>query len=232
MDLLFYFAISLGCLLVVSLAGRVRRRAGSRSRRWMVVQVVGVVAAPLALLAPALGPGFSSRFLLIAGGGGALLAAWPVLQQMVLGLVVMAERTARVGDVVSVEGFEGRIEFIGLRSARLRRADGSMVILPISALIRSAVIKLANEHGGFPCAFEIIIPAHVPDIEALDTARRVALLSPWVAPMGGPDIVLVATPDGGRRVRIRGAAYDFSVREDYASDVTHRLLDAWKPPSV
>lgn len=71
---------------------------------------------------------------LIAGlglGGLALaLAAQQTLSNIFGAVTLFIDRPFQVGDAVSVEGFTGTIEAIGLRSTRLRTFDGTLVTLP------------------------------------------------------------------------------------------------------
>ena len=71
---------------------------------------------------------------LIAGlgvaGAGIALAMQGVLGNLVAGLTIIFTRPFRVGEYVSMQGVEGRVESITLFSTKLSHADHSIVIVP------------------------------------------------------------------------------------------------------
>ena len=71
---------------------------------------------------------------LIAGlgvaGAGIALAMQGVLGNLVAGLTIIFTRPFRVGDYVSMQGVEGRVEAVTLFSTKLSHADRSIVIVP------------------------------------------------------------------------------------------------------
>ncbi|MEO0514922.1 MAG: mechanosensitive ion channel domain-containing protein [Planctomycetota bacterium] len=60
---------------------------------------------------------------------------------LISGLILMIERPIRLGDIVEVEGHEGRIDDIGNRCTRIRRFDGIDVLVPNSALLQNPVVN-------------------------------------------------------------------------------------------
>ncbi len=60
---------------------------------------------------------------------------------LISGLILMIERPIRLGDIVQVDGHEGRIDDIGNRCTRIRRFDGIDVLVPNSALLQNPVVN-------------------------------------------------------------------------------------------
>jgi len=92
----------------------------------MALSAVGIDLTALSVLGGALGVGL--------GFGLQKLAA-----NYVSGFVILAERSLRIGDVVKVDGFEGRITDIATRYTVLRSLAGRESIVPNELLITSRV---------------------------------------------------------------------------------------------
>lgn len=62
-----------------------------------------------------------------------------IVSNFVAGLIVLAERPIRVGDVIVVKGEEGRVRKINVRATELQLAENSIVVVPNSDIISSTV---------------------------------------------------------------------------------------------
>jgi small conductance mechanosensitive channel len=82
---------------------------------------IGVNAAPLLAGAGVVG---------IAIGFG----SQKLVQDIITGLFLLLEDTMQVGDVVTLAGMSGTVEALSIRTIRLRGGDGSMNIIPFSAV--------------------------------------------------------------------------------------------------
>lgn len=62
-----------------------------------------------------------------------------VLNNFISGLILLAERPIRVGDLVDIDGLYGTIEHIGARSTRVRTGSNLEIIVPNSKLLENNV---------------------------------------------------------------------------------------------
>ncbi len=87
----------------------------------IVLSQIGVNIAPLLAGAGVLGVaiGFGSQKL---------------VQDLITGLFLLLENTMQVGDVVTLAGLTGTVEYLSIRTIRLRALDGSMHIIPFSSV--------------------------------------------------------------------------------------------------
>lgn len=76
------------------------------------------------------------------GGLALALAAQQTLANIFGAVTIFLDRPFHVGDAVSMEGFTGTIEAIGLRSTRLRTFDGTLVTLPNSLVANTKIDNL------------------------------------------------------------------------------------------
>ena len=77
------------------------------------------------------------------GGLAVAFAAQDAIANLFGAVMIFADRPFKVGDAVSLEGFEGTIEAIGLRSTRLRTWEGTLVTIPNRAVAAASITNLA-----------------------------------------------------------------------------------------
>lgn len=86
---------------------------------------------------------------LIAGlgiGGLALaLAAQDTVKNIFGGVMMFLDRPFRIGDVVIIDKYEGTVEYIGIRSTRIRLHSGRLVIIPNAQFTDKAIENITIE---------------------------------------------------------------------------------------
>jgi MscS family membrane protein len=84
------------------------------------------------------------------GGLAVALAAQDTLKNFFGSLMLIADRTFRVGDLVQVGAIEGVVESVGIRSTRLRGLDDALLTIPNGDLTTSHVTNFgARRHRRF-----------------------------------------------------------------------------------
>jgi small-conductance mechanosensitive channel len=71
------------------------------------------------------------------GGIAVALAAQNVLGDLFASLAITLDRPFVVGDALAVDDFSGTVEYIGVKSTRLRSVNGEQIIMPNSNLMNS-----------------------------------------------------------------------------------------------
>jgi small-conductance mechanosensitive channel len=71
------------------------------------------------------------------GGIAVALAVQNVLGDLFASLSITLDRPFVVGDALGVDGFNGTVEYIGVKSTRLRSVDGEQIIMPNANLLNS-----------------------------------------------------------------------------------------------
>lgn len=72
-------------------------------------------------------------------GLAASLAAQDILKSFFGTLLLIGERSFKLGDQIKVDGHEGTVEQVGFRTTRLRMEDGSVVTVPNSTITDSSI---------------------------------------------------------------------------------------------
>jgi MscS family membrane protein len=84
------------------------------------------------------------RFLTGLGVAGlaASLAAQDALKSFYGTLLLIGERSFKLGDRIAVNGQEGTVETVGFRATRLRTVEGSLLTIPNSTIATASINNL------------------------------------------------------------------------------------------
>lgn len=100
------------------------------------------------------------------------LAAQKTIEHLFGSISILVDQPFRVGDTIRVDGIEGTVETVGLRSTRIRTADRSLVVIPNGKLADMRIESLsARDRTRFVCKLRITQGASEATL-----ARFVALL--------------------------------------------------------
>ena len=78
------------------------------------------------------------------GGIAVALAAQNILGDLFASLSITLDRPFVLGDSLQVDNFSGTVEYIGIKSTRLRSPDGEQIIMPNSKLLASNIRNLTR----------------------------------------------------------------------------------------
>ena len=103
-----------------------------------------------------------TSFVAVAGIGSVAIAfgAQSLVQDIVTGMFILIEDQFAVGDVISIEGYSGTVEGIGIRSTKLRSVDGNLFIIP-----NGQIKVVTNMSKGFNRAVVDISVAYEENID-------------------------------------------------------------------
>jgi len=151
------------------------RRALAQILTWLAVVLVWTVTAALAL--NRFGIPFESLVAPLAAGGVALgLGAQRLVQDLLTGSFIIAERQYGYGDLIHIsgtpqtDGVTGTVEDLTLRVTRLRTPGGELVVIPNGQVVQ--VTNLSSEWAR--AVVDIPLPIGVDVMAANDLLRRIA----------------------------------------------------------
>lgn len=72
---------------------------------------------------------------------GAGFGSQNIVNNFISGLILLAERPVRVGDIVEIDGMSGKITEIGARSTKLRTASNFEIVVPNSKFLENNVVN-------------------------------------------------------------------------------------------
>jgi MscS family membrane protein len=112
-------------------------KKGIKSTVWIVAIIVGLNNA-----------GYNVGALLAGLGIGGLalaMAAKDTISNIFGGLMIFSERPFQINDRIQVDGIDGIVHEIGIRSTRIRTLAGRLVLIPNSRFINSPVENVTSE---------------------------------------------------------------------------------------
>ena len=133
---------------------------GDLSTRKMVANLVRIVLLVVGLLVALSSVGIDLTALSVLGGAigvGVGFGLQKIAANYVSGFVILAERSVRIGDVVKVDTFEGRVTDIRTRYTVIRAINGRETLVPNEMLITQRVDNYTTAYR----AFVISVPLQV-----------------------------------------------------------------------
>ncbi len=165
-------------------AGESRRAARLTTLLPMLQAVIGVPIALVAGLVCLSKIGVNAAPLL-AGAGVVGIAigfgSQKLVQDIITGLFLLLEDAVQVGDVVNLAGMQGTVERLSIRTIRLRGSDGSMNIIPFSAV--TTVTNLTRDFGFAQISIQVGYEEDLPRVYAIldDIAKEMRAEPRWGA---------------------------------------------------
>jgi MscS family membrane protein len=95
------------------------------------------------------------------GGLAVGLAAQDTLGNLFGALSVFVDKPFRVGDQIKLDGAEGKVEAVGLRSTRLRNAEGHLVAVP-NKTVGNATITNITQRPGIKTVINLVLAHDLP----------------------------------------------------------------------
>jgi small-conductance mechanosensitive channel len=122
----------------------------------MILSEIGVNIGPLLASAGIVGVaiGFGSQKL---------------VQDVITGVFLLLENTMQVGDVVRVGDMSGVVESLSVRTIRLRTEDGSVAVIPFSAV--TTVTNMTRDYSRAVVSLNVSVDQDVDEV--IDTVRAI-----------------------------------------------------------
>jgi small-conductance mechanosensitive channel len=151
------------------------------------------------------------------------------------GVTIILDRPFQVGDRVTFNGVYGEITAIGLRSVRLVTLDDNVVTIPNNKFLTDVVSS--GNYGALDMMIQLdFLVAADQDVALAKRIVEECLTSNRYIYLGKPWLVLVSqvVESNYIAVRLRAKAYvlDVKYEQEYATDVTERVLQALREAGV
>jgi len=155
----------------------------------LALSAAGIPLSALSVLGGALGVGIG-------------LGLQKIAANYVSGFVILAEHALRIGDMVKVDGFEGRITDIKARYTVIRSLAGRESIVPNDLLITQRVenSSLADRNVVLSTKLQVAYGTDLPQLLPLLT--QVAAAVPRVLSLPGPSVQLSSFADSGLELTV------------------------------
>jgi len=155
-----------------------------------------------------------------------------VVSNFVAGLIVLAERPIRVGDVIVVKGEEGKVKRINVRSTELLLGENSTVIVPNSDIVSSMVKNrsLNDLTHRVTLRLTVVLDTDLP--KAIDILMTAAKEHKHVAATSAPSVVVSKVSETGIELVCNVLCDALSAMEATRSDLYITTLGRFRAAGI
>jgi len=193
---------------------------------------IGVIAA-ISLALAQLGVDFQ-KITLVAGALsiGIGFGLQSVVSNFVSGLILLAERPIRVGDIIAVKGEEGRVRRIHVRATEIETGDRGSVIIPNSELITQVVKN--RTHSDTTARVSVTLGvAYDSDVEKVrDILLDIAKAHPHVMQTPAPSVALTGFGESAINFELGWVVRNLGDGGGIRSDICFAILKRFRAEGI
>ncbi|WP_425497744.1 DUF3772 domain-containing protein [Paraburkholderia ultramafica] len=148
-----------------------------------------------------------------------------IVKNFISGLILLAERPVKVGDMISITGIEGDIRRISVRATEIQLADRSTVIVPNSHLISQNVrnVTMGNKTQGV-VTLALTFALNVDPEQVRDVLLQAYLDHPSVLDRPAPSVIFSQLTPDGMTLTVTGYVGSPRIAVDTRSDLLFAIL--------
>ncbi len=125
-----------------------------------------------------------------------------IFANFVSGLILLAERPVRIGDLVTIDGISGRVSRIATRATTVVDFDNKDVIIPNKQLITGRITNWTLQEPSIRVMLRVAVPADADLPGAVTALREAAAGSLGVLASPGPEVLLVSFTGGTAEIDV------------------------------
>jgi MscS family membrane protein len=164
---LTYLAVKVTTLLLDVWKRRTTREADRKfdDQLFSVIRrslVAFIIVVAVLVTAQNLGVNITAVITSLSIGGLAVgLAAQDTLGNLFGAVAVFVDKPFRVGDQIKIDGAEGKVEAVGMRSTRVRNSDGQLVTVP-NKTMGNAIITNLTDCPNIKTTMDLVLAQSLP----------------------------------------------------------------------
>lgn len=230
--LITYFVNRLSVIILDNLSERFTTYRLGIKRVVPVIRLLIWSVAFYIIIAGVINPPIGTVLTVLASIGIAVgFAAQDILKNIFGGFMIILDRPFQVGDKIEVGDHYGEVLAIGLRSSRIVTPDDSIVSIPNSELMNTAVSNANSSALDCQVVAEIFLPMDVDIDRVKRIAYRAAVSSRYVYLQKPVTVIaLNEVHEENFVVKLRVKAYVLDIRYEFPfkSDMTELILNELK----
>ncbi|MCT7976036.1 mechanosensitive ion channel family protein [Laspinema olomoucense] len=169
-----------------------RRVVKNRSLRMLMVQTAYVAAWSVGIIVACVlafpGLGLGDIIGLLGLSSVAIgFAFQDIFKNFLAGILLLLQEPFRLGDQIVVEGYEGTVEEIAIRSTQIRTYAGERVVIP-NAVVFTNVVQVKTAFSHRRTDLEIGVDYNTPLPQAIDTLFKAVSQVPGVLSEPEPEV--------------------------------------------
>lgn len=118
-----------------------------------------------------------------------------IVNNFISGLILLAERPIRIGDLIEVDNLYGTVEHIGPRSTKVRSSENVDIIVPNSSFLEKNVVNWTLSDDRYRASVSVGVAYGSPVEEVEELIRQAVKNHPKVLPEPAPIILFAEFGD-------------------------------------
>jgi potassium efflux system protein len=165
-------------------------------------------------------------------GVGIGLGLQNIVSNFVSGIILIFDKTIRIGDVVELSDKKGRVKEIGVRASTLLSDEGAEIIIPNGAILSNNIINwtLSNNHMRVDIAFSVVKPFDAAEVER--TIKEVISSNNNVYTNKIPNIIISPVNTQNSHIKIYFWCKDISMAESTKSAINAGIFEALEQKGI
>ncbi len=179
--------------------------------------------------------GGSFKSLAIMAGAlsfGAGLGLQNIVSNLVAGITILFERPIKLGDVVAINGYEGTVKQISMRSTILEMANKSNVIIPNSAIISGSVVNKTHDNRMARLEIKVGVDYDSNIKEVKDLLLSIAQNDAGVLKNPAPSLAFVDFGDSSLDFQLNCYISNVSKSADVSFRLRENIIDAFRKAGI
>ena len=196
------------------------------------VGYVGICAAALIAMSYA---GFNLSNLAIVAGAlsvGIGFGMQSVVSNFVSGLILLAERPIKVGDLVVAAGEEGYVRKISVRSTEIETFDGANVLIPNSFFISEKVKNWTLRNNAGRVTIHVSVAHDTDPRQVTAILRQAAQAHPAVMRTPAPTVDFEDFGAGTFDFKLNAFVHDLNTSGSTRTELRLAILDAFQAAGI
>ncbi len=125
-----------------------------------------------------------------------------IFKNFLAGILLLLQEPFKLGDQIVVEGYEGTVEEIAIRSTQIRTYQGERVVIP-NAVVFTNVVQVKTAFSHRRTDLEIGVDYNTPLPQAVDTLLKAVSQVPGVLSKPEPEVDIVGFGESSIDMMVR-----------------------------
>ncbi len=151
-----------------------------------------------------------------------------IVNNFVSGLILLWERTVRVGDWIAVGSDQGYVRRINVRATEIETFDRAQVIIPNASLVAGVVTNLVRNDRTGRIVIPLTVAASADPEKVREVLVQVAKATPLVSTMPSPQVLFTGMSASALNFELRAFVGDVETLYRVKSDLHFAIFKRFK----
>jgi small-conductance mechanosensitive channel len=155
-----------------------------------------------------------------------------VVSNFVSGIIILAERPIRVGDMINVKGEEGYVRRISVRATEIETFDRANVIVPNSELVTSVVTNWTHSNTLSRIILKIGVSYDSDPVKVREILLNAANAHPQIMKAPSPNVLLLGFGDNALQFELQCIVANVDMSSITKSDLYFAILQEFRAAGI